>query len=266
MFPKLLDLGPIPIHTYGLMLALAFLSATALLAYLAEKDGIPRSRAWDLGFVVILSALAGAKILMVLTNLNYYLSQPSRFLALEFWQAGGAFFGGLIGATLAAFLFIRLDKNLSFWKVADAVAPAIALGQAIGRLGCFAAGCDYGTPSNLPWAVTFTSQYAHDNVGVPLNIAVHPVQLYESFSTMLLFVALLFWLSRRTFHGQIICGYFIGYGLIRFFVEFFRGDTGRGFVMDNLLSIPQVLSLLALAVGLVAYFSIRSRRLEKGRV
>ena len=192
MFPKLFEIGSFPIHTYGLMLALAFLGATALLARLAERDGIPRSRAWDLGFVIIISALVGAKLLMLLTNLSYYLAQPSRLLALEFWQAGGAFFGGLIGATLAAFIFIRRDKKLSFLKVADAAAPAVALGQAIGRLGCFAAGCDYGTPAEVPWAVTFTSEYANEHVGVPLTVAVHPVQLYESFSTLGLFAVLLY--------------------------------------------------------------------------
>ena len=123
MFPRLLELGPITLHSYGLLLALAFLSATALLAYLGEKDGMNRTRAWDLGFVVILSALIGAKLLMVLTNWDYYTSNPQRFLSLEFWQAGGAYFGGLIGATLGSYLFIRRDSKLNFWKVADAAAP-----------------------------------------------------------------------------------------------------------------------------------------------
>ncbi len=262
MYPKLFELGFLTIHTYGLLLALAFLSATALTAHLAEKDGIPRTRAWDLGFVVILSALVGAKALMLLTNLEYYLSQPSRLFALEFWQAGGAFFGGLIGATLGTIWFIRRDSALHFWKVADAAAPSIALGQSIGRLGCFAAGCDYGTPSQLPWAVTFSSQYAHDYVGVPLRVALHPVQLYESAATLLLCVFLFWMSSKRSFRGQVICCYFVGYGILRFLIEFFRGDVSRGFVMGGLLSVPQVFSLLALAAGLIAYFFVRSEATE----
>lgn len=251
MFPRLFELGPITLHSYGLLLALAFLSATSLLAYLGERDGMNRTRAWDLGFIVILSALLGAKLLMVLTNLDYYAANPGRLLSLEFWQAGGAYFGGLIGATLGSYLFIRRHPELSFWRVADAAAPAIALGQSIGRVGCFAAGCDYGTPSTLPWAVTFTSQYAHDNVGVPLNVSLHPVQLYESLGALLLF-GFLFWLhGRRAFLGQVIAAYFVGYGLIRFVDEFFRGDAGRGFVLGGLLSIPQAISLLVILAGLI---------------
>ena len=256
MFPRLFELGPITLHTYGLLLALAFLSATALLAHLGERDGMNRSRAWDLGFVVILSALVGAKVLMVLTNLDYYVANPQRFLSLEFWQAGGAYFGGLIGATLGSYFFIRRHPSLSFWKVADAAAPAIALGQSIGRVGCFAAGCDYGTPSNLPWAVTFSSQYAADNVGVPLSVPLHPVQLYESVGTLLLFGFLFWWHARRSYPGQVIAFYFVGYGLVRFGNEFFRGDIGRGFVFGGLLSIPQVISLMVLLAGILAFLTL----------
>ncbi len=259
MFPKLLELGPITLHTYGLLLATAFLVATSMLAYLAEKDGVPRPKAWDLGFVVIVSALVGAKILMVLTNWNYYMGTPERFLSLEFWQAGGAFFGGLIGATLGSVWFVRRQPKMDFWRIADAAAPAIALGQSVGRLGCFAAGCDYGTPTHVPWAVTYTSQYAHQNVGVPLGVAVHPVQLYESLGALLVFFLLLQVHKRRQFAGQVICVYFLSYGLLRFLDEFYRGDVGRGFVFDGLLSIPQAISLALMAIAAVAYFALRPR-------
>lgn len=258
MLPKLFELGPLTIHTYGLLLAAAFLTATALLAHLAEKDGIPRNRAWDLGFVVIISALVGAKLLMVLGNLNYYLREPSRFLSLEFWQAGGAFFGGLIGATLGCLWYIRRDPKLRFWKVADAAAPAIALGQAIGRVGCFAAGCDWGTPIDLPWAVQFTSQYAHDNVGVPLHTSLHPVQLYESIAVLGLFLFLLQARRWRSFDGQVICLYFMGYSVVRFFLEFFRGDPGRGSVLDGLLSIPQMIAIVLFAGAIATHLSLAS--------
>ncbi len=261
MFPKIVDLGPVTIHSYGLLLATAFLVSTALLARLLEKEGVPRGRAWDLGFVVIVSALLGAKLLMVLTNWSYYSADFSRLLSLEFWQAGGAFFGGLMGATLGSFLYLRRIPGLSFWKVADAAAPAIALGQVIGRLGCFAAGCDYGRPASVPWAVTFTSEYAHSNVGIPLNVPLHPVQLYEAAGALLLFLLLLGMHGRHRFAGQIISLYFVGYGLLRFVNEYFRGDRLPGFVVEGLVSVHQLISLLLAAAGLSIYLAFRSRPL-----
>jgi phosphatidylglycerol:prolipoprotein diacylglycerol transferase len=260
MFPKLFELGPLTIHSYGLLLATAFLVATALVARLAEKDGIARSRAWDLGFVILISGLLGAKLLMIITNAGYYLSSPSQLLSLDFWRSGGVFYGGLLGALLGSYLYLRRDRSISFWKMADAAAPAIALGQAVGRLGCFAAGCDYGTQSNAPWAVTFTSEYAHQYVGVPVNIALHPVQLYESASAFLL-CGFLVWLhGQRSFPGQIFCAYVSVYAVLRFFLEFFRGDVDRGFVFGGLLSTSQLISMLLLVVALIAYSIIRKRK------
>ena len=258
MYPKIIELGPITLHSYGLLLALAFLSATALLAGLGERDKIPRNRAWDLGFVVIISALLGAKVLMVLTNLEYYAAQPSRFLSLGFWQAGGAYFGGLIGAVAGSYWYMSRSSDMHFWPVADAAAPSIALGQAIGRLGCFGAGCDYGKPSDLPWAVTFTSDYAHQNVGVPLNVALHPAQLYESFATLLLFVILYRIHAVRRFKGQVFACYLIGYGLIRFVNEFFRGDMDRGLLFGGQVSLHQLISIGLIVAAAAIFFHNRA--------
>ncbi len=262
MFPKLFDLGPVTIHTYGLLLATAFLVSTALLARLLEREGVARARAWDLGFVVIVSALLGAKLLMVATNWSYYSSDFSRLLSLEFWQAGGAFFGGLLGALLGSYLYVRRVPGLSFWTVADAAAPAIALGQTIGRLGCFAAGCDYGSPANVPWAVTFSSDYAHRNVGIPLNVPLHPVQLYEAAGALVLFFLLLRVHGRRRFRGQVIGLYFVGYGVLRFVNEYFRGDRVPGFGIDGLVSVHQLISLLLALAGISIYLAFRSRPLS----
>ncbi|UCF35837.1 MAG: prolipoprotein diacylglyceryl transferase [Acidobacteriota bacterium] len=254
MLPKLIEIGPIPIHTYGLLLATALLVAISVAARLAERDGIPRKVCWDLGFVIVLSSIIGAKLLMVLTSLDYYLSNPSRLVSLEFLQAGGVFYGGLLGAIFGSVIFSHRTKGVPFWTVGDAAAPAIALGQAIGRLGCFAAGCDYGLKTDLPWGVTFTSEYAHQVVGVPLNVALHPYQLYESFATFGLFLALLWAFHRRQFSGQILCTYLAAYGVLRFGLEFFRGDVDRGFLFDGLLSTSQFISLLVVPVALLLYF------------
>ncbi len=266
MFPKLLELGPVTLHWYGLLLALALLAAVSVAARLAEKDGIPRSRAWDLGFVIVISAIIGAKLLMIVTDLQGYLDQPSRLLSLEFWQAGGVYYGGLMGAILGSALYIRRYPELEFWKMADAAAPAIALGQSIGRVGCFAAGCDYGLPTGFPWAVTFTSEYARRYVGVPLNVPLHPSQLYESGATFLLFLLVLKVHARRRFSGQTFFLYLFLYGALRFGLEFFRGDIDRGFVFEGTLSTSQFISLVLVPVAVYLYLTGRSRSFRSSRV
>lgn len=264
MFPKLFDLGPLTLHTYGLLLALAFLFALMLAARLAEKEGIPRNRVWDLGFTIILAAILGSKLLMVVTDPWDYLENPSTLLSLEFWQAAGVFYGGLLGAVAGSAWYISRHADLRFWSLADVAAPAIALGQSVGRLGCFSAGCCYGRPADLPWAVTFTSEYANRYVGVPLGIPLHPVQLYESVVTFLLFLGLLFAYQRRRFQGQVFFLYLFAYGMVRFFLEFYRGDLDRGFVLGRMLSISQFISLVLLPVSAAGYVYARRRGVRPG--
>jgi phosphatidylglycerol---prolipoprotein diacylglyceryl transferase len=254
MFPRLFDLGPLTFHTYGLLLATAYLVAVSLLAHLFERDGIARTRAWDLGFVIIISAILGGKVIMVLTDLGAYVAQPSRLLSLEFWQAGGVFYGGLLGAMAGGAIYLSRYPDLGFWRLADSAAPTIAIGQAIGRIGCFAAGCDYGRPTEGPWAVTFTNEYAHATVGVPLGVPIHPTQIYESLMTLGLFVFLLWMLPRRSFHGQVFSMYLILYSVGRFGLEFLRGDVDRGFVFGEMLSTSQFIAIIIIPLALLAYF------------
>ena len=257
MFPRLVELGPFTLHTYGLGLALAFFAAIFVAARLARKDSIPDGRVWDIGLIIVLSSILGSKLLMVLAEPGGYLARPSRLLSLEFWQAAGVFYGGLAGAVLGSALYARRHPDLPFWRLTDSAAPAIALGQSIGRLGCFSAGCCYGKPADLPWAVTFTSEYARQNVGVPLNVPLHPVQLYESALTFLLFLVLIVMHWKRQFVGQVFCFYLVGYGILRFILEFYRGDPDRGFVFAGLLSTSQLIGLLVVPAGIVGYFYAR---------
>jgi phosphatidylglycerol---prolipoprotein diacylglyceryl transferase len=264
MFPRLFEVGPLTFHTYGLLLATAYLVAVSLLARLVERDGIARARAWDLGFVVIISAILGGKIIMVLTDLGAYTEQPSRLLSLEFWQAGGVFYGGLLGAIAGSAIYVSRYPDLTFWRLADSAAPVIAIGQAIGRLGCLAAGCDYGRPSDLPWSVTFTSDYAHSTVGVPLGVPLHPTQIYESLMTFGLFVFLLWLLPRRSFQGQVFSLYLILYSVGRFGLEFVRGDEDRGFLFGDLFSTSQFIALIIIPLALIAYFYNRKHNPRGG--
>ncbi len=259
MFPKLFDLGPLPIHTYGVLLSTAILVSIYVAARLAEKDGIPGKHVWDLGFIIVLSAMIGAKILLIITNFDYYSNNLSRLFSMEFLRAGGVFYGGLLGAIAGSFIYLKWFTKVDFWEMSDILTPTIPLGQAIGRLGCFSAGCDYGSPSDLPWAVTFTNEYSHSLVGVPLNISLHPYQLYESLVSFCIFLFLYRKFNQLSFNGQILSLYLILYSVSRFCLEFFRGDVDRGFLFGELLSTSQFISLLLVPTALFIYFYRRSK-------
>lgn len=253
MHPKLLTTPYFTIYTYGFLLALAYLSALWFLFRAARKEGIPHEKISKLGLWIIVGAIAGAKALMILRSLPFYMEHPSRLWSLSLLQSGGDFYGGFIGALAATFIFFSAHKELPVWQVADLCAPAIALGQAIGRVGCFMAGCCYGRPSNLPWSVTFTNPAAAELVGTPLGIPLQPVQLYESLCCLLLFFYLLWVLRHKRFMGQAILTYALAYAVIRFFLEFARGDVDRGFVFGGLLSTSQLIAVIVVAVGLPVY-------------
>jgi phosphatidylglycerol:prolipoprotein diacylglycerol transferase len=194
----------------------------------------------------ILVALVGAKILMVLTEWSYYRDHPGEIFSFSTLMAGGVFYGGFLAALFFTIWYVRVQK-LSFWKLADVLAPGVALGQSVGRLGCFSAGCDYGRPTTAPWGVIFNSTFAHEVTGVPLGVRLHPAQLYESFATLVIFGLLLWWFPKKNHDGDVFLGYVGLYALARFFLEFLRGDDDRGFVFNHLLSTSQFIALLALA-------------------
>ena len=140
----------------------------------------------------------------------------------------------------------------------------MAVGQAIGRLGCFAAGCCYGKPTDLPWGVTFTNIYSARTVGTPLDHSLHPTQIYESLFTLLIFFGLLLVAERKRFHGQVVLTYVSVYAIARFAVEFVRGDTARGFLFDGALSTSQFIAILMLlGAGAVLPYVRKTRRISK---
>jgi len=220
---------------------------------------LPRERIYDLGLWMLLSALLGSKLLMLWTEPSYR-DNPWHLVSLDFLRSGGVFYGGFIGACLTGYFLIR-RYGLPWWKTADAFAPGIALGNAIGRQGCFAAGCCWGKPTTMPWGVEFT-EAGHEVTGVPLGIHLHPTQLYESFGALLIFFFLL-WLHRhKRFSGQVILFYALLYAMMRFTIEFFRDDP-RGDILGLTtltgLSTSQMLSLIIGITGLI-FLILRWRR------
>jgi len=235
------ELGPFTLHTYGLLLAVAFLTGLYVAARQARKAGLDPNRVSDLGVYVLIAGLLGAKLLLVIVDLSHYRAHPEDFSSI--FQSGGVFYGGLIAALPVAVWYVRRHR-LPGWATADALAPGVVIGQAIGRLGCFAAGCCFGRPTSVAWAVTFRDAYANRYVGTPLDVAIHPTQIYESLLSLLIFFVLLRVAAHKRFHGQVLIAYVALYSVARFLVEFYRGDASRGTVLGGLLSTSQFIALL----------------------
>jgi len=261
MHPELLHLGPIVLPAYGAALGVAFVLAILLLRRRAPEYGVERETAVDMGIWLILSGLLGAKLLLlVVEGPGYYLTSFRGLL--ELFRAGGVFYGGLLGALAAAVFFVKV-KKVPFLAYADAAAPAVALGQAIGRIGCLAAGCCWGGTCTKPWAITFTDPKAGTNVGVPLHVPLHPTQVYEAVGLLAL-VGLLLWFGRGRVPGRTFSLYLVGAAVLRFVVEVFRGDP-RGTVPGTGLSTSQGIAVLlfVLGVGIWAWGSKRATASEE---
>ncbi len=257
MYPELIRIGNFPINTYGVFLAIAFLCAILVTGKLAERDGLPREKIWDLCLWMLLAALVGSKFLMLFTEPEYR-ANPWQLLSLDFLRSGGVFYGGLIGAVIAGYLLIRRYK-LPWWPTADACAPGIAIGNFFGRQGCFAAGCCWGKPTDLPWGVKFT-QLGHEITGVPIDAHLHPTQLYESFSMLLVFFFLLWLHKRKRFSGQVILAYALLYAIIRFAIEFVRDDPRGDILGLTTLTGLSTSQLLSIAIGISAFILLIIRR------
>ncbi len=251
-----------PINTYGVFLALAFLCAIFVTVKLATRDGLPKERIYDLCLWLLLSSLVGSKLLMFFTEPEYR-EHPLQLFSLDFLRSGGVFYGGLLGALITGYLLMRRWK-LPWWKTADAYAPGIALGNVLGRQGCFSAGCCWGKPTNLPWGVRFT-ELGHEVTGVPTGTKLHPTQLYESFAMLIVFCFLLWLHKRKKFSGQVILAYAMIYATVRFLIEFVRDDPrGDIFGLTTLtgLSTSQMIGIIV-CVGALVIFVIRSRQATK---
>lgn len=251
MHPVLFQIGWFVLHTYGVLLALSLIAAVVTVTRLGKREGLDTGRLLDFSTWIIIVALIGAKVLMFVTD-SFYWQNPGAILSWGALEAGGVFYGGFIAATIFAVWYIHVYK-LPLWKVFDIYAPAIALGQSIGRLGCFAAGCDYGKQTTSFLGVVFTSAIGHELGGVPLGVRIYPTQVFESLATLAIFAFLIWRYPRKSRDGEIFLLYLTLYAVARFFLEFLRGDEDRGFVLNHLLSTSQFIAILALVTaGIIA--------------
>jgi phosphatidylglycerol---prolipoprotein diacylglyceryl transferase len=269
MFPRLFSIpafdllgrhiGPLSLHTYGVLLALAFVAGLWVASRQARRAGMDPAVVTDMAVYVLIAGLIGAKLMLLFVEWSYYSENPREIFSIL--QSGGVFYGGLIGALPVAWWYTRRHQ-LDSWATADVLAPGVIIGQTVGRLGCFAAGCCYGRPASVPWAVTFRNPLAARIVGTPLDIPLHPTQLYEAAATLVIF-GILMWMSRhQRFRGQIVLAYVFLYSVARFVIEFYRGDAARGMVLGGALSTSQLIAaILVVAILLYLPYAMKTRRL-----
>lgn len=245
MFPTLLKISQFSLPTYGLLVAAAFLVALWMTSRFAAARGISQEKIVNLGVYCALMGMLGAKVLMILMDPELR-SHPDEIFSMATLQSAGIFYGGFITAFVFALVYMS-RQGLPLLATSDMFAPGLAIGHGIGRLGCFAAGCCWGKPTHLPWAVTFTNRDV--TTGVPLGIPLHPAQLYEAFAEAIICFILVRRLKSPHRDGQIIGLYLVLYGVVRLLVEFVRvHDASNPF--GGPLVLEQWISLALALVGI----------------
>ncbi len=256
---------PWALHSYGVLIALGFLLALVLAARQAKREGEDADFVIDLAFYVLLTGLAGARLVFILTKLPDYVADPKQ--VLMFWHGGLVWYGGFIGAVLFTVYYCKKHR-LSFLKYADIIIPYMAMAHAFGRFGCLSAGCCFGRPTSMPWGIVFprgsmvhqaqqSEQLVHfSDAALP----VHPTQLYEAGAELLLFALLLWLRPRKRFHGQLFLVWLSAYPVVRSIIEVFRGDKERGVYI---LSTSQFISIGVALAALALFAHLRRQRKQE---
>lgn len=255
MHPVLFKIGPVVVHTYGALMALAFLMAMVISKREAKIYGEDPEKVADLIFYILVWGIIGARLFYVGVNLSWFLKHPLD--VLKVWEGGLVFYGGFIGG-LGAAIFCVKRRQMAFWRSLDILTPALPFGHFLGRLGCFNAGCCYGKTCDLPWAVTFSDRLSLAPTGVPL----HPSQLYEAGANLLLFGLIMAVRKKTWYSGQLFWGYVVAYGVIRSVLELFRGDERGSFVMG--LSPAQQVGVVLIVAGITGLVVLGTRARKAG--
>jgi phosphatidylglycerol:prolipoprotein diacylglycerol transferase len=260
--PIAFQIGSFPIHWYGVMIALAFLAGLWTAVRRARRQNISAEQISDVTLWLMAGSIIGARIVYVATYWHEeFAGRPVQNI-FAIWQGGLVFYGGLIGAAAAGFIY-GFWKKLPVWKIADVLAPSIALGSFFGRIGCLLNGCCYGTVCNLPWGIRFPNgSYAWEHQrGQNLigendpALPVHPTEIYDALLNLSLYIFLAWLFRRKKFDGQILATYLICYAITRSITETFRGDYTElhyhlGLTPAQWISVPILISGLLLATVL----------------
>lgn len=241
------------------MIALAFMAGLWTATLRARREDISAERIGDVVLWLMVGSILGARVVYVTTYWHEEFAGQPIFEIFAIWHGGLVYYGGLIGGIAGALAYM-LWKKMPIWKTADVLAPSIALGSFFGRMGCLLNGCCYGRQTDLPWAITFTNPLAHELSNTPLNVPLHPTQIYDGVLNLALYAFLAWLFKRKKFDGQIFATYLICYAILRSVVEHYRGDYSGlhyhlGLTPAQWISVPMFIIGLAMA-------AILSRRTE----
>lgn len=262
MHPILFSIGNTEIHTYGIAGAIGFLVVSGIALTRSTREGLSRDGVADVIFWAAIGGLVGARALYILLN-------PEQFASASTWinlRTGGLVFYGalLVGLPVGGAVMAR--HKLPFFKVMDIFATALPLGHAISRLGCLAAGCCYGTETDLPWAVTYTDPLAAAPKGIPF----HPTQAYEAAYLFGIFAVVNAFYPKKRFDGQVMALYLTTYAFCRFFNEFLRADDTRGWFLQAVfgptISTSQAISAFVTVVALGVFVVVPRMNRTKATV
>lgn len=255
MYPVVLQLGTFELRSYGVVVVLSFFLGLWLSGREAKRVGLDPAVVQDFAFYALIGGVIGARLYyVVFSNPAYFLQRPWEILAV--WHGGIGIIGALLGGAAAALWYCR-RKGLPFWRFADVLAPGVALGQATGIVACLLNGDSAGKPTDVAWAITYTDPRSL----APLNVPLHPVEIYEMLAYLLVFV--LVWLTRGRYrtHGFTLCTYLAGYGVARLSIEFFRGNPA---IFAWGIPAAQVFGA-ALILAAIVGFALRARATATAR-
>jgi phosphatidylglycerol:prolipoprotein diacylglycerol transferase len=257
MHPILIDFGFFELASYGLLLVVATVVALFTLKIRADANGLDGALHVDFAIWLVIWALVGSRVLLILNELPRYLHNPAELLGLL--RAGGVFLGGFIAALIAAVILLRRYK-LEFLPTTDVIVPSLALGHAVGRIGCLLAGCCWGSSCDLPWSIIYRDQIASDRLGTPLHVSLHPFPVYSFLFNFGLYLVLA-WLYKKSLKpGRVLATYLFVYGIGRFLLEYTRGDRARGLYFDDILSTSQLISIVMILAGAGLHLWLQRRR------
>lgn len=254
MHPEFFSIGNFTIHTYGFMIMLGATFGFLYLTHSAKKElGIEKDKIQNLAILIIIAAFVGGKLFFFMENPSYYFGSLQNMK--NNFRTGFVFYGSLLFAVPITVWFFKKEK-WPLWAMMDRLAITACILHAFGRMGCFFAGCCHGIPTDMPWGVTFTDPASQAE---PLNTALHPTQLYSSF--MILGILAILWMMKRhnRFEGQLFFLYIMLYATGRSIIEIFRGDEARGYVIDNVISHSQFISIVVIAITIWAYLKFKKK-------
>lgn len=259
MHPIAFQFGSLPVRWYGVMMALGFFFGLWTATRRARRANVSPEIVADVTLWLMFGSIIGARFVYVTTYWKQEYAGRDLSAIFAVWEGGLVFYGGLIGAIVAGIIYL-LWKKQPIWKIADILAPSVALGSVFGRIGCLMNGCCYGRVCNLPWAIVAPEKHVVD--GVFFYPLIHPVQIYDALLNLILYLTLAWWMSRKKFDGQIFAAYLMGYAVLRSIAEHFRGDYPADHIHSGLTS-AQVVSIGIFAAGAIAWALLSRKVISK---